>query len=945
MDVRRRFELRSVGLVAFIVTMFSLFCAYGATAQERGSVHGRVADANNRLLPGATVHVEPGAFAVVTDREGFYAVPSLPPATYRVEVSYIGFVAETREVAVAAGSAARADFKLVQDIRVAENVVVSASRERGEVEALNERKASENIVNVLPAEVITSLPNANLADAIGRLPSVALERDEGEGKYVEVRGLEPRLTSVTINGVHVPTVSGSNEGFGRQIKLDAFPSDLVGAVELYKTTSPDQDGDAIGGSLNLATRVAGDETSTSLSLLGGYNGLQSGRYSYQASGTYTSRFGENKELGVVLNGSYDWNGRAINDIEPGSAIVTLPSGESAGVFTALDLRDYRYERSRYGVAGGLDYRASEGTSLYLRGLLAQFKNYGDRWVTGISAGEFLTPTRTDDSGGYEATVQNRRPNEQTYSISLGGKSSLRTLLVDYDVSYSHARQDRVNQQQAGFDGPSAAFEVDSSNGYFPRFTPIGIANPLDPSLYTLSSFSRSDQRSNARAVALGVNASMPYLLGEHPSVLKIGGKYRDEDKTNSQHDRFFNVADGTTYLLSQGLDSFTDSHYYFNDYPQGPNASLAAVTHFFDTNPNAFVENVNREHLRNDPNNFEAKEKIGAFYAMNTTSFGPLDVRLGVRVEHTNATYSGFLVQSDPNGKWMSTSPTSGGSTYTNALPSISFKYAIDPSSTVRLVYGWQIGRPDYGLLAPSFIESDSRKQINAGNPNLKPTKSRSYDLLFEHYFGSLGVVSAGGFYKDLKDPIYPGASTTIHGGVFDGFQQVQPINGPSAKIYGAEVGWQQHLSFLPGVLSGLGVDTNYTYTDSKATFDPATGRSGTARLQRTVPRIFNLGLTYDRGGFSMRAALTYNAATIFLYNFQDGADGGLNGPNGDTYLYPHTQVDAQASYTLSNGLAVVLSALNINNAVFGFYNGDPHWNLQREFYSRTVALGFRLNR
>jgi hypothetical protein len=149
----------------------------------------------------------------------------------------------------------------------------------------------------------------------------------------------------------------------------------------------------------------------------------------------------------------------------------------------------------------------------------------------------------------------------------------------------------------------------------------------------------------------------------------------------------------------------------------------------------------------------------------------------------------------------------------------------------------------------------------------------------------------------------------------------------------------------LPGVLSGLGIDTNFTYTDSRATFDPTTGRSGTARLQRTVPRIFNFGLTYDRGGFSLRGAVTYNAATIFLYNYQDGADGGLHGPNGDTYLYPHTQFDMQASYTLANGLEIIGSALNINNAVFGFYNGDPHWNIQREFYSRTVSIGIRLNR
>src|SRR5262249_19872264 len=153
-----------------------------------------------------------------------------------------------------------------------------------------------------------------------------------------------------------------------------------------------------------------------------------------------------------------------------------------------------------------------------------------------------------------------------------------------------------------------------------------------------------------------------------------------------------------------------------------------------------------------------------------------------------------------------------------------------------------------------------------------------------------------------------------IHGGPFDGFLKVQPINGPRAKIYGFEIAWQQHLRFLPGVLSGIGIDANYTYTNSKATFDPSTGRTGTARLQRTTPNEYNAGLTYDLGPFSMRAAVTYNAATIWEYQYVDGAPGGLQGPLGDIYLYPHTQVDLQAIYNLPVGIALLFSALNLSN-------------------------------
>src|SRR5713101_3586971 len=136
----------------------------------------------------------------------------------------------------------------------------------------------------------------------------------------------------------------------------------------------------------------------------------------------------------------------------------------------------------------------------------------------------------------------------------------------------------------------------------------------------------------------------------------------------------------------------------------------------------------------------------------------------------------------------------------------------------------------------------------------------------------------------------------------------------------------------------------NYTYTNSRATFDPTLGRTGTARLQRTTPNEFNLNVTYDKGPISLRGAVTYNSATIWAYQYTDGADGGPTGPNGDTYLYAHTQIDAQGSYALPKGIHVIVSALNLNNQVFGFYNGDPRWNIQREFYGRTIFLGFRVS-
>jgi TonB-dependent receptor len=929
------------------VTAIVLTLAIGAgakmvAAQDYGALKGRVQDINNNILPGATVHIEPGAIAIVTDREGYFNVAKLSPGTYKVEVSYLGFGTDTKEVQIKVGDLARVDFKLAP-AKVSEDITVTASRSRGETEALEERKNSINIVNVLPSEVIQSLPNANLADAIGRLPSVSLERDEGEGKYVQVRGLEPQFTNVTINGVHVPSVSAGNENYGRQIKLDAFPSDLVGTLELRKTLSADQDGDAIGGSVNIINRVPGDQEYFSIGGLGGYNAQQGGRYNYNFDATYLNRFGPNKELGLSLSGTYDWNGRSINDVEPTVAVVSLPNGDSLSTHTGADYRNYRYDRSRYGVAGGLDYRLGLDSVLFLKGWFSQFRNFGDRWVTTATVGNFLTPTLTDNTGSFSANVQNRRPNEQTYSVAGGGNHKIGSALLDYTISYSHAQLLREDQLQADFNGASAAFQVDDSRKFFPKFNPLGGVDQLDATQYVLSDYRIDNETSRAHDATIAANMTFPYMLGNAVSEIKFGGKYRDEKKTVTTNDRIFNVTGGPVFHMSDGLDNFSDPNYYMGEYLSGPFASLDAVTKFFNANPGAFTEDVNGGHINNDPNNFSAKEKIAAAYIKDSNRFGALQFEIGVRMEHTDASYTGNQINLDPDGNWLSTTPTSGDSTYTDWLPSVSFRYETDPNTNLRFVYAWAVGRPNYGLLAPSLTRSDTNKELDAGNPNLKPTKAQNYDLLFEHFFGSVGVVSAGGFYKNLDDPIYPGSATTIVGGPFDGYKKVQPVNGPNAKIWGFEIGWQQRLRFLPGFLNGFGIDANYTYTDSKATFDPTTGRSGTARLQRTTPNAANVGVTYDTGPFSARIAATYNSATIFTYNYVDGAPGGLNGPNGDIYLYPHTQLDAQASYALKNGLQVIFSVLNINNEVFGFYQGDPHFNIQREFYQTTYNLGFRM--
>ena len=304
--------------VKHLAIFVSLVSAVGVMGQSaKGTITGKVADTSEGVLQGAQIQMEPSDISVVSDVLGQFYVNDLNPGKYTITVSYVGFKTFTKTVDVAAGQTVSLDANLAVEAQNLE-VLVTADRVSAEAEAINRQRTADNILQVLPDDVIRSLPNANLADALGRLPSVTLERDEGEGKYVQVRGTEPRLTNTTIDGVNVP----SPETGVRQIKFDAIPADIVESVEINKTLQANMDGDGIGGSINLVTKTAGERPTVALSGMSGYTPILGGRSLVETTGTIGQRFGASKRFGLLVGGSYDWNGRGIDDIEPVSDIAT-----------------------------------------------------------------------------------------------------------------------------------------------------------------------------------------------------------------------------------------------------------------------------------------------------------------------------------------------------------------------------------------------------------------------------------------------------------------------------------------------------------------------------------------------------------------------------------------------------------------------------------------------
>jgi TonB-dependent receptor len=236
---------------------------------------------------------------------------------------------------------------------------------------------------------------------------------------------------------------------------------------------------------------------------------------------------------------------------------------------------------------------------------------------------------------------------------------------------------------------------------------------------------------------------------------------------------------------------------------------------------------------------------------------------------------------------------------------------------------------------------------ISIGNPNLKAEQANDYDVLYERTFSHTGLLQVGYFYKDLTKPIayeqFYSTASFPHVPAGTSVLVTQPINAGSAYVQGFEIGFEQRMAYLPSVMGGLGISANYSHTTSVARDLP--GRSDQPALLRDAPNTWNISPTYDTKRFSMRIGMTYDDAMIYQYQWQDGADSvGVKGPAGDNYLYAHYQFDTQASYNLHGGLQVYAYGLNLNNEVFGFFNGSPQYVVQREYYHPTYAGGIRWN-
>jgi TonB-dependent receptor len=943
-----------------IVVAFLAVCACGvlhAQAQS-GSVAGRVTDSAGAVLRGAQVVLQPSATNAATNAQGEFTIVNLKPGSYTATISYVGFGTFVSTVAVQAGQTSQ--LTAVLAVASSRQQVVVNSNLAGDAAAINEQRTSANILNVETDTEIMSLPNANVGDALGRLPGVTLQRNEGQAQYIQIRGTEPRLSNTTIDNVIVP----GPDPHVRQVDLEVIPADLVGAVEINKTLSANQDGDAIGGSVNLQLKQAGnDGLALSFQSEGGYTPIDTGQTRFLDTVTAGTRFGPDKRFGALLSYSYDLNDLGTDDVEPTPDLD--PNGNPT--FDDANVQEYFYNQTRWGFAGSTDYKLNDNSDLYVHGLISNYKDYGQKFTYDVGNGS--NGPGNGGSGAYSTSV--RRPNYQIALLTMGGNQVFTHSYVHYEIAAARSRFGAAAGNPGANFAPvpgsnlanltSCAYDPAATiSKYRPQYT--GCTTPgasvYDPTQYQVSEI----QLSTGQSVQLNLQASgaagINYHLGTHASTLEFGGQVRNEHKGQDAYQPTYdcnaptaNCTASAAPLMTMFTTNFTNPSFYGGSYHMGPITNFSSITNWLATT-SALPLDEGATHLNSDAGNYNLQELVSAGYIMNTLELGPkFHLQTGLRFEATNTSNTGYLVVNDANGNYLSTTPQHGSGSYVNPLPSVQLRYQIDNNSDIRAVYGRGISRPDPYQLVPyeTLDVTSNPNTVGIGNPALIAEHANDYDVLYERFLPSVGMIEAGYFFKQITQPIFTEerrVANPFPNGTSSLADLTQEVNGDHAHVQGIELAYQQHMTYLPGVLQGARMNANFTWTQS-ANYN-LTGRTDTPALVGQAPISWNIGPSYATKRAMVTMGISHNGANIATYQYQNtglyAVGGGVNGPLGDNYFFSHTQVDAQGSYYLGRGFTVIASGQNMNNAVFGFYNGSTRYMTQREYYKPMYSGGLRWN-
>lgn len=775
--------------------------------------------------------------------------------------------------------------------------------------ALDVQQAADNIVSAVMADDIGKLPDTNAAEALQRVPGVAVERDQGEGRYVGIRGLGPDYNIVNINGAQTPSPDSDR----RAVALDVVPAGLIRSIELHKTLTPDQDANSLGGTVDIKTLTGFDHAQrfSSIDVETSYD-ENTGKTSPKVSGVFADRFGPDRKLGVAFGLSYEGRKFGSDNVETAGTWEDGKLGES-------EMRRYDIKRERIGGVLNLDYRPDTQTKYYMHTLASRFADTETR--QGLTV-EFDDPLAAGERGDAEVSrsLKSRKETQSIYSTILGTEQRLGAWKMDAAFAASRAGE----KMPLGIKSAKFKSAVDFTDlGFDSSRMPVvhGPAVMYDPSNFSLDKVDRtsSDTRDTLRSLKLDLGRE--WDLGENLLEVKFGGKVsRRKKNSDTEQWSYKKLKDHGFSKAQLGLGALSSGNVGYGLAPFGPGISAGGINDLVGRlNPDSFY---NEEASR--ISDFDMRENINAAYVQAAWSTGPWRILGGVRYEGTRFHANGTGLKDDVY------SDLAENNKYNHWLPALHVRHDLTDDTTVRAAYTQSVVRPTFGQLSPNFVIDGDEAEF--GNSQLKPLESRNFDLGVEHRFGFASMVSANVFRKNIKNFVY---QTNVAGrGAWAGFDEAVTFeNGSKSHVNGLELAYAQSFrDTLPAPWNGLLLGANVTFTNSKAAIDTQNGKRNIS-LPSQADTTYNLMVGYESGPWSTRIALNHKSP--YLYEIGGAEDGSQ-----DVYVDKQTHVDFAFSYRITPKTMLNFQAANITNEKFYAYSGRKAFNYQYEQYGRSYKLG-----
>ena len=892
-----------------------------------------------------------------------------------------------------AAAQGESDASQAEDSTIEEVVVIGARVSLEKARDLE--RASDVWKNVVAADDIGNFPDQNVAESLQRLPGLSISRNEGEGRFVIVRGLSPAFNNVTINGVRLGATG--EESRDNIASLDTIPSDLLNGIEVTKTSTADMDGDAIAGTINLAILSAFDRKNNSASLRSetSYN-ARAEKISPKLSGSFTRLFdvgGGDGILGIALTGSWFKRDIRLDDLRvarsSGNDLRAFDRGE--GEFYRPEEIDQRLEvgtRTRFGGTANIEYRANADHSLYLNLTGSRLRDEDVRiqqeWETRrankTSEVKVIGPnTGVFDDVDLEKQTFFKDTTSTVFSVSAGGKNTFNSFELTYQGDYSKSRyrnplgtrgRFRERDELVLYTATSETVSIDATPDTAEYSRKKSGVDIKDPAKFNFDGILIDDVQAVDKIYSAKMDGKWNIEIFDRVSYIKTGVKFRSRKRFAEKEQLQIESdddEDGTPGLRSLGFTQTLANAGTFD--PKNTNLdnfglipSLAASQDLFNRARDArlAVSGFNFPSVSDD---FNIKEEILAGYIMGRLELSnAVTVIAGIRLEQTKLDSDGTITETlrscndllcDTNtNQQIGLGAVTESRQYTDVFPSFHIKYQPSDEVIMRMALTKAVKRPAFNENRPNIAVVTEEQEggsyertLIGGNSNLKTLRANQIDFLLSWYPNNNLALSGGVFYKDIKDFIvdvelsgdnvaqsgFPIADGTIDGG-FD--TVTTTINGEKASIVGLELSYFQAFDAIPGVF----IDGNVTWTDSKSRI-PLIDPDKKYKLPDQPKFVGNLSIGYEIRNLTLRLSGNYVGEKLETV---------ASNPVMDEIRQSRFSADFGARYNFSKMLQIYFDAINLNNAkdVRVFRNSDnaPRMFESVQDYGRTFQVGVRAN-